>query len=463
MKQIISKAFAAAIAVITILVLTLSFSACSKEELNVISKESSAHTFLAKSVEGIDLTFVVTGSKTCQVGDGIHCSVPLETSGTLTIPDMVNGLKVTALSNHAFSGCHYITNVTLPSGLRTLGREVFHGCGALQFITSNIVDPMETELDEDTFTDVQLDRVRLWVPRCTWTKYKSIASWNKFASIVEVPYKTPEGIELVIKVISDEDKTCAVGDGIYPAIDKAYTTKIVIPEKVNGYRVIRLASYAFQGCKLSGISLPPSINQIGWSAFDRCPNLTQIELPEGITEIDENTFMSCGSLQEISIPTSVTTINRDAFYACTSLKTVNLPKNLETIGNGAFSSSGLTSVTLPESVRKIGNNAFDYCVNLSSVTLNEGLDSIARCCFYDCRKLEEITIPRTVTSIGKAAFYCCGLKRITSKIVKPFEIHSTVFDYVYDSATLFVPSGTMADYMQSDGWNNFDSIVEFEE
>ena len=459
MKKTISTIFA----VITILVLTLCSSSCANEKLHVTPKEPLARTFLAKSVEGIDITFVATSSESCQVGNGVLCAVPLETTGTLTIPDMVNGLKVTAIASHAFSGCHSITNVTLPSGLQVLGKEVFHGCSALMSIKSNIVNPLETELDEETFTDDQFCSIMLWVPRCTWTKYKSTTSWNRFTSIVEVPYKTAEGIELVIKVISDQNKTCTVGDGLYPAIDETIITNIVIPETVNGYRVVKLSNHAFKGCKITGISLPKSINQIGRSAFDNCTNLTKIELPEGITEIDEYTFLSCNSLQDVTIPTSVNVINRDAFSGCTSLKTVNLPQNLETIGTGAFFSSGLRSISLPKSVKEIESVAFYFCNDLSSVTLNDGLSSIGRCAFYGCKSLEDITIPRTVTSIEKSAFYCCELKTITSNITTPFEIHETVFDYVYDSAPLFIPSGTIQDYLWSEGWNNFKHIVELEE
>ena len=249
------------------------------------------------------------------------CSAIGNIRDTLTIPDMVNGLKVTAISSHAFSGCHSITNVTLPSGLQALGKEVFHGCSALLSITSNIVNPVETELDEETFTNDQLCRVKLWVPRCTWTKYKSITNWNRFASIVEVPYKTAEGIELVIKVISDQNKTCAVGDGLYPAIDETIITSIAIPETVNGYQVVKLSNYAFKGCKITGITLPKTINQNGRSAFDMCTNLTKIELPEGITEIDEYTFKITKNpnTDQISIRNSY---NGESFLTFPTNKTV---------------------------------------------------------------------------------------------------------------------------------------------
>lgn len=154
-----------------------------------------------------------------------------------------------------------------------------------------------------------------------WTKYKSITNWNRFASIVEVPYKTAEGIELVIKVISDQNKTCAVGDGLYPAIDETIITSIAIPETVNGYQVVRLSNYAFKGCKITGITLPKTINQIGRSAFDMCTNLTKIELPEGITEIDEYTFKITKNpnTDQISIRNSY---NGESFLTFPTNKTV---------------------------------------------------------------------------------------------------------------------------------------------
>ena len=65
-----------------------------------------------------------------------------------------------------------------------------------------------------------------------------------------------------------------------------------------------------------------------------------------------------------------------------------------------------------------------------------------------------------MTSIGEEAFYgCFNLKKVTSKIAKPFAINDETFT-AYSSATLYVPKGTVDKYKATDGWKNFKNIVE---
>ena len=52
-------------------------------------------------------------------------------TGNLIIPDYWCGKKVTGIGADGFSGCASLTNLILPSGLRSIGIEAFDGCSGL--------------------------------------------------------------------------------------------------------------------------------------------------------------------------------------------------------------------------------------------------------------------------------------------------------------------------------------------
>ena len=62
--------------------------------------------------------------------------------------------------------------------------------------------------------------------------------------------------------------------------------------------------------------LPPSLTEIGESAFSGCTSLAEITLPPALTEIGESAFSECTSLAEITLPASVAEIGESAFSEC---------------------------------------------------------------------------------------------------------------------------------------------------
>ena len=69
-----------------------------------------------------------------------------------------------------------------------------------------------------------------------------------------------------------------------------------------------------------------------------------------------------------------------------------------------------------------------------------------------------------MTSIGEMVFsYCTGLKSIYSYIASPTSSTGSNFGSSnYTDATLYVPKGTKELYQNTDGWKNFQNIVEFD-
>ena len=83
----------------------------------------------------------------------------------LNVPDEIDGLKVEAIGNHAFSGRNDLVQVTLPESIRTLYGFAFHDCRNLKKIT--LFDSIDDYYDGvcrqcDSLKDIEITLKRGW-------------------------------------------------------------------------------------------------------------------------------------------------------------------------------------------------------------------------------------------------------------------------------------------------------------
>ncbi len=321
---------------------------------------------------------------------------------------------------------------------------------------------------------------------------------------------------MTFKVISEADKTCQVGDGLYqnPSIDISIGGEVSIPDPANGYSVVRIGDYAFYGCEyVTTVAIPERVTTIGYASFSGSGvGFAKFTLPESLTSIDDYAFCCCRNLTRVIIPDGVVRIGINAFSS-SPLSDFDIPKSVTNIASGAFTEthwsnsrplyellykdqwllgyrdffdfpqnghleidpwtkgvtgfaycSYIVSVTCPPTLKYIGEKAFSD-TDIREINLPEGLLSIGKNAFMGCYYLRSITIPSTVTNI-EGAFLGCGASSYTSMIRKPFEIGEKTFRVSDDgsiNATLYVPKGTKKRYEATPIWNKFKTIEEFDD
>ena len=237
--------------------------------------------------------------------------------------------------------------------------------------------------------------------------------------------ETVEGVLLKYTIISESEKTCMVGETYYPAVPTARVRRgpedevcqisgdITIPEEANGYRVVRVESFAFNQAAITSVFIPNSVKTIGNSAFTGCADLKSVRLPEQLTRIEGFTFNSCESLTNIDIPEGVTSIGDYAFCRCESLTNIDIPEGVTSIGDYAFAiCKQLKEITIPSSVKQFGKNVFWNTGFTSLPKLPESLTVIPKSMFYACAQLTSIEIPKNITKIGECAFGRCPISEI---------------------------------------------------
>ena len=137
----------------------------------------------------------------------------------------------------------------------------------------------------------------------------------------------------------------------------------------------------------------------------------------------------------------------------------------------AFSNcTGLTSVIISQGVKSIGDAAFMDCHKLVSVSIPEGLNSIGTNAFIRA-SLVNLTLPSNSINFGSGAFMDNKLVTVVSKFNHAGRIPINVFRLsVYDErfgdyeipskATLYVPEGSLEEYVESTGWDQFAKTEE---
>lgn len=258
---------------------------------------------------------------------------------SVTIPD-----SVTNIEDSAFQQAYGLSNISIGSGVLSIGASAFEYC----FLTSIAIPASVTNLGPYMFVGCPLSLIMLDPQNAFYSSTNGIL-FNKSQSIlVQAPPAWPVG---------------------------EYT-------------------------------IPSSVTSIQAGAFEGCGNLTNVTIPDTVTNIGDSAFSGSG-LQTVTVPNSIGCIAGSEFSSCGGLTNVVFGNHVTSIGDWAFYACPLSSVIIPNIVTNIGAFAFDDCGNLSNVVFGSSLVSIGQTAFYDCAKLTSIVIPDSVTNLAGSSFYLC--------------------------------------------------------
>ncbi len=212
-----------------------------------------------------------------------------------------------------------LTQIHIPSSIKTIGRGAFQECRALSVVHINDLEAWcRITFDSDS-----------WF---TYTSHPLCYAWGNGKLLLN-------GMEL---------------------------TDLTIPNTIT-----KINDFTFMNSGLSGIlTIPNSVTSIGSKAFYRCSGLSSVTFGDSVKTIGDEAFCLCTGLTGgLIIPNSVKTICENAFSCCSGLTSVTIGNAVTTIGYGAFSACiRLTDLTIGKSVTSIGNLAFASCDSLRYVT-----------------------------------------------------------------------------------------------
>lgn len=277
------------------------------------------------------------------------------------------GIVLETIEDNAFDSCGILTEITLPSTLRTLGEYVFICCFELKSITlpeGIKAIPTGAFTNCRSFTEISLPSTLESIGDFTFGNTKlSVVKYNGTKSGWDNINKGNNNNDLdnaaVICMGSDPKE-------VYAPADKAAT---VIAGLEGGTRENpNVCTVKITSKELTDENILKEISKKIDSVFAN-PSYIHINLDLSaveITEISESAFASA-KLTGITLPNSLKSIEKNAFGATYHLKKIVIPDNVETIKTEAFIGSWLTEITLPASLSSIEEGAFFECDKLETV------------------------------------------------------------------------------------------------
>ena len=186
-----------------------------------------------------------------------------DVKGRLTIPSEYNSKTIVSILEEAFKDCCFITEIKLPSTIKTIGKGAFVNCSMLESINLDYV----TTLEEDTTIGGAFEGCGL----------KTVT------------------LSLVSSIPSNTFKNCT------------RLTEVIAPN------VTEIRANAFNGCEMLKTANMPNVENIYESAFAYCYSLENITVENvkvlgtisGFTVTTGQVFNYCTSLKKMFLPSIV--------------------------------------------------------------------------------------------------------------------------------------------------------------
>lgn len=365
----------------------------------------------------------------------VRCDQP-ETVGSLTVPETLNGIPVTAIGDKAFSQCYYLTDVTLPEGITHIGDFAFEDCTDIETLT---IPGTVTSMGCNPFIGTTI-RLQL-AGSNTALEQQGAFLLDRETKRLICCQSSPEGTEEDPAPLVIPTGTREIGDYAFSRSD---AVQVVLPTGVQ-----KIGQCAFQRClSLQSVTLPAGLTDIGDHAFQRCSKLEEVNLPDSVTHLGRNPFAGSpvtlslsashpalelradvlierstgkllsfpcvGSEPAYEIPGDIREIGEFAFAYCKDLFTLTVPANVEIAENAFYRNEAIEEVTLPEGLTVIRENTFWGCINLKTVEIPGSVTEIGAFAFNCCQAMETLTFPKSLVTLGEGAFQgCLALREVT--------------------------------------------------
>ena len=381
---------------------------------------------------------------------------------TVTIPSTVE-----IIGQYAFNACDF-SKLVLNDGVKELGKYTF---AANTMLTSANIPGSVKTVPMRCFSGCNISNLNIS------EGVKKICSYA-FCSAELKELTVPESLEEIenkaffnseIETLNYNSVNCVFVNASGTVDESPFYENVSV---VNiGDKVENIPDYFLTNTKITTLTVPSNVKNIGKYAFALCKKLTEVNLPDTLQVLGNYSFMSCTGLTEFTIPKGLTSFSAYVLNKCSNIETINynavncdvgtlsgtdmirkspfssntlvslkyfnigegvvdipdylcsgleyieqitLPSTVKDIGEASFYDCSFESINLPPNLESIGEYAFGLCSNLKSIDFPESMRIINSNAFVRCGKLETVNMKHGIVYLGHNAFNgCASLKTIT--------------------------------------------------
>ena len=413
---------------------------------------------LASTQGSVTYTMLTNKEKTKIIAAPGAKPTQFSSSGTtyltsITIPD-----QITEIGDYAFFGNPTLKTVNFHAGITRIGMGAFY-----ETLLNRVSIPNpDCEIGNSCFSNSQVSSISL--PQ----GMKKLGRHVFFYCTNLTSLTLPEGMEEIGMMCFG---SCSLTSVNLPSTmvkldscslqDNPFTS-------INLKNVKFVGRQAFSQCtNLTSITSNGMLEEIDGAAFTRCP-VTRAYLPEGMKTIIMNAYFRCTNMSSFTVPSTVTTITGNPCVGATSLRAFTVAQGSDyfTAYDGCLYATG--GSTVKPGTNRDGDNAPTGLTALvgvptgwqqSVLRVPEGVTVIANQAAREATSITQVELPSTLVEIRASAFSSItGITRVTCLATTPPDSGNEFADAVYQNATLYVPMRSLERYMNADGWKDFQHI-----
>lgn len=268
-----------------------------KNRIGVVSIEipSTVETIAKDAFVGCENLMTITVHPDNKVYYSQDECLLLKENNTLLLgcSDSIISEGVEIIGTGAFANCTSLTEIKLPSTIKTIMPGAFTNC---QLVSSLYISENVTELAGAFEGMLSLTEIKVAENNPKYTVLDGCLVEKKTNKLVLADNRgiIPEGIEII-------------GTGAFAGNEGIFV-----------------------------LEFPESVKEVEARAFANCINLEKVVFNKALTAISEECFIGCEWLEEIKIPTTITKIGARAFKGCIRLERFEVSDTMKYVEEAAF-------------------------------------------------------------------------------------------------------------------------------